>query len=106
VIHRADLLALLAQHLDPERLHLGRTCIGFEQDCDGATARFQTGETAQGDGLIGVDGLWSTIWTRYLATNTFGMQGIRRGGPSSSSMKASSPPEKRGDEVAGLELFL
>lgn len=75
VIHRADLLALLAQHIDPERLHLGRTCVGLEQDGDGITVRFQNGETARADAFIGADGLRSVVRTQM-----FGSQPIRYAG--------------------------
>lgn len=61
VLHRAELLALLARQIDSDRIHLGRTCISLEQDGDGVTARFQTGETAYGDALVAADGLRSAI---------------------------------------------
>ncbi len=61
VMHRAELLAALAQQIDPDRLHLDRECVRFEQDHDGVTANFQNGETARADVLIGADGLKSVI---------------------------------------------
>ena len=45
IMDRAELLSLLARHIDPARLHLGRACVGFEQDSDGITGCFDTGET-------------------------------------------------------------
>ncbi|HUJ30969.1 MAG TPA: FAD-dependent monooxygenase [Candidatus Acidoferrum sp.] len=68
VMHRAELLALLARQIDPARIHLGRTCAGFEQDGDGVTARFQSGETARGDGLIAADGLRSVIRSQLVGS--------------------------------------
>jgi 2-polyprenyl-6-methoxyphenol hydroxylase-like FAD-dependent oxidoreductase len=64
VMHRAELLEELAREVGPERLHLGRTCTGFEQDQNGVVARFHNGETARGDALIGADGLRSVVRTQ------------------------------------------
>ena len=75
VVHRAELLAELASHVDQERLHLDCKCVGFTQDHEGVTARFHNGETARGDALIGADGLRSAIRTQL-----FGDQAIRYAG--------------------------
>jgi 2-polyprenyl-6-methoxyphenol hydroxylase-like FAD-dependent oxidoreductase len=75
IMHRAELLAMLLGHVDPARLHLGRTCVGVEQDSGGVIARFDTGETVSGDGLIGADGLRSAVRTQL-----FGKQPIRYAG--------------------------
>ena len=72
ILHRAELLSLLARHVDPARIHLGRTFVGLEQDGGGVTASFDTGETVRGDGLIAADGLRSAVRTRL-----FGQQAIR-----------------------------
>ncbi|HTA40792.1 MAG TPA: FAD-dependent monooxygenase [Bryobacteraceae bacterium] len=64
VMHRAELLALLAQRVDSSCLHLGRKCIGVEEDSDGVTASFDGGEVVCGDGLIGTDGLRSIVRSR------------------------------------------
>ena len=61
LLHRAELLAILAKEVQSSRLHIGHECIGFEQTCDGVTARFKNGDTARGDVLIGADGLRSVI---------------------------------------------
>lgn len=66
VMHRAELLTLLAQRIDPERLHFSRACVGFEQNSEGITARFDNGEAVCADGLIGADGLRSIIRTKVL----------------------------------------
>jgi 2-polyprenyl-6-methoxyphenol hydroxylase-like FAD-dependent oxidoreductase len=63
VLHRAELLSLLGQHVDPSRLHLDHECIGLEQDGGRVTVQFHNGETAQGDLLIGADGLRSAVRT-------------------------------------------
>ena len=75
ILHRAELLSLLARHVDPARIHFGRTFVGLEQDGGGVTASFDTGETVRGDGLIAADGLRSAVGTRL-----FGQQAIRYAG--------------------------
>ena len=64
VMHRAELIALLAQRVDPERLHCSSACVGFEQNSVGITARFDNGEVVSADGLIGADGLRSIVRER------------------------------------------
>ncbi len=66
VLHRAELLALLAESVGPGRIHLGTQLTGFEQDSHGVTAHFQNGETAHGDVLIGADGLNSATRRQLL----------------------------------------
>ena len=61
VLHRAELLSMLTREIDPARIHLGCECVGFAQNGEGVTARFANGESAQGDVLIGADGLKSAI---------------------------------------------
>ena len=75
VVHRAELLAELARHVDPESLHLDCECVTFTQDREGVTARFRNGETAHGNALIGADGLRSVI-----RTELFGDQAIHYAG--------------------------
>jgi len=61
VMHRAELLAVLASAIEPARLHLGCACAGFESGPSGITLKLNTGETIQADGLIAADGLRSTV---------------------------------------------
>jgi len=61
MIHRADLLAVLAQEIHPARLRLNHECAGFVQDADGVTVQFANGETARGDILIAADGLRGVV---------------------------------------------
>jgi 2-polyprenyl-6-methoxyphenol hydroxylase-like FAD-dependent oxidoreductase len=75
IFHRAELLALLARHVDPARLHLGRRFVGFEQSGGAVTARFDSGESIRGDALIGADGLRSDVRTQL-----FGNHAIRYAG--------------------------
>ena len=66
VLHRAELLALLTQQVDPGRIHLGREFAGFEQDNKGVTVWFENGETAQGHVLVGADGVKSAVRTQLI----------------------------------------
>jgi 2-polyprenyl-6-methoxyphenol hydroxylase-like FAD-dependent oxidoreductase len=61
IIHRADLLDALSAAFPSDAIHLGARCVGFAQDPDGVTARFENGTQARGDALIGADGLHSII---------------------------------------------
>lgn len=67
VMQRADLLAVLANEVSPQRLHLNHECTGFVQDASGVTARFTNGEVVRGDVLIGADGLWSVVRAQLFA---------------------------------------
>jgi len=60
-IHRAALVDVLAGALPPDALHLGRQCVGFEQNAGGVTARFGRDEQVRGDVLIGADGIHSAV---------------------------------------------
>src|SRR5258706_5994475 len=61
VLHRAELLEMLAKSVGAPNIHLGYECTGIDQDADGVTAKFANGETARGDILIGADGLHSVV---------------------------------------------
>lgn len=60
-VHRADLLAGLADALPADRIHTGHRCVGFEQDADGAVVTFDNGATVRSDGVIAADGIHSTL---------------------------------------------
>jgi salicylate hydroxylase len=60
-IHRADLLQMLVRALPPDRLHLGRRLVGFDDDGARVIARFANGEVATADLLVGADGIHSTV---------------------------------------------
>lgn len=62
-IHRGRLHLLLLEaareRLGSDRIHLNATLAGFDQDADGATARFADGRSARGTVLVAADGIHS-----------------------------------------------
>ena len=60
-IHRADLLALLARELPPERLHVGHRLVALTDRGDRVEATFANGTTVDVDVLVGADGIHSTV---------------------------------------------
>src|SRR5687767_13865436 len=62
-VYRPDLLSVLAAAVrreKPDAIHLGRQCVGFNQDETAVTLKFEQGEV-KGDLLIGADGVHSRI---------------------------------------------
>lgn len=66
-MHRADLLALLAEQLPPTAVETGHRCTGFRQDDRRATVQFADGSTAEGDVVIGADGIHSVLQAHVVA---------------------------------------
>jgi salicylate hydroxylase len=63
-LHRADLhelLATAASKLKPDLIRLNQRATGFTETDDGVTLHFADGTSAEGDILIGADGLKSTV---------------------------------------------
>jgi len=60
-MHRADLVAILADTLPTEVIHTGHRGIGFEQDQSGARVSFANGRTASADVIIAADGIHSEL---------------------------------------------
>jgi salicylate hydroxylase len=60
-IHRADLLALLAEQLPSGTVRTGHRCTGLRQDADRAVVTFASGATATADVVIGADGIHSVL---------------------------------------------
>jgi salicylate hydroxylase len=63
-VYRPDLLQVLAdavRAMKPDAIHLGRRVCGCSQQDDRITLHFDDGGSAQGDGLIGADGVHSPI---------------------------------------------
>lgn len=65
-IHRADLQAKLADALGREHIHLGMTCVQYEQDEKGANALFAEGDVVRGRILVGADGIKSLVRNQLL----------------------------------------
>ncbi len=59
LVHRADLHAALADALPPWAVQTGYELDGFDDDGPSVVARFRGGPTAEGDALVGADGLRS-----------------------------------------------
>ncbi len=60
-IHRADLLAALAEAVPAERIHLGRRLDGLVDHGDHVEARFADGRRVVADALVGADGIHSQV---------------------------------------------
>jgi salicylate hydroxylase len=63
-LHRADfheILAARAQSLKPDLIRLNHRLTGFTETADHVEARFENGQVARGDLLIGADGLKSAV---------------------------------------------
>jgi salicylate hydroxylase len=59
--HRADLLAMLARALPPERLHVGHRFTAMVDHGDRVEVQFENGARAVADVLVGADGIHSTV---------------------------------------------
>jgi 2-polyprenyl-6-methoxyphenol hydroxylase-like FAD-dependent oxidoreductase len=59
--HRGDLVALLAEALPQERLHVAHKLVALEQTQTCVTAGFENGVTAEADVLVGADGIHSQV---------------------------------------------
>jgi 2-polyprenyl-6-methoxyphenol hydroxylase-like FAD-dependent oxidoreductase len=60
-VHRADLQDVLVSAAGRDTLRLGRTCVGFEEGPEGVAAHLSDGSGAEGDVLVGADGLHSAV---------------------------------------------
>ena len=60
-IHRANLHQILLENVDPVSLHLGKQFIGVNRNDQKILALFKDGSNAQGDIIIGADGIHSNV---------------------------------------------
>jgi salicylate hydroxylase len=60
-MHRADLVAMLAEQLPDDVVHTGHRCSGFEQDDSGARVSFDNGAVVEADVVIAADGIHSEL---------------------------------------------
>lgn len=67
-MHRADLLAVLASRVDPQRIHWGQECTGVADDGQKVTAEFRDGTSMSADLLIGADGIHSLVRARCFSS--------------------------------------
>ncbi|GMV06548.1 MAG: salicylate hydroxylase [Gemmatimonadota bacterium] len=61
MIHRADLLAVLAEAVGPEAVRTGATLVGVAERGGRVVATFRDGSSAEGDALVGADGIRSAV---------------------------------------------
>jgi salicylate hydroxylase len=69
-LHRRDLHAILLQAVQTQaaaQLHLGSAVDRFEESVQAVQLQLMDGRQAQGDALIGADGLWSRVREQALA---------------------------------------
>jgi salicylate hydroxylase len=66
-MHRADLLAVLANGLPEDVVRTGHRCVGFEQDAGTARLTFDNGESAEADVVIAADGIHSVLQHHVVA---------------------------------------
>ena len=68
ILHRAELLALLARSAGFANIHLGHALWDIDTNGAGVSVSFTNGASAHGDVLIGADGLHSVVrrWLGYL----------------------------------------
>src|SRR5262245_35779142 len=66
MIHRADLVGALAEHLPPDVAHYGHECVGVENFDTQPRVRFANGHTDAADAIIGADGIRSVVRTAVL----------------------------------------
>lgn len=65
-VHRAELLAALADALPRDVVRLGSQFSRFSQDSEGVAAHFADGSSERGELLIGADGLHSAVRAQLL----------------------------------------
>lgn len=60
-MHRADLVGMLVKSLSRDVVHTGRRCTGYERHGQIARVTFDNGEVAEGDVVVGADGIHSIL---------------------------------------------
>ncbi|MDM0030952.1 FAD-dependent monooxygenase [Variovorax sp. J22P271] len=75
-IHRADLLAALADMFPAERVALGKRAQSITPDAEGVDLRFEDGSSARVGMLIGADGIHSAVRTAMFGAESPRFTGI------------------------------
>ena len=75
-IHRADLLAALAEAVPGDCIRLGRRAESITQDAAGVTLRFADGSQARVEALLGADGIHSVVRTAMFGAESPRFTGI------------------------------
>ncbi|MDM0079924.1 MULTISPECIES: FAD-dependent monooxygenase [Variovorax] len=75
-IHRADLLAALADMFPAERVALGKRAQSITPDAEGVDLRFEDGSSARVGLLIGADGIHSAVRTAMFGAESPRFTGI------------------------------
>ena len=60
-VHRADLLKVITDAIPQGSLHEGKRCIGIVDNGNCVLAKFDDGSSAEGDVLVGADGIHSYV---------------------------------------------
>lgn len=76
VVHRADLLNLLAEAVPGEDVHLGRRFIGLIQDGNGVEMSFEDGSRERADLVVGCDGIRSTVRNAVVESTPLRFSGL------------------------------
>ena len=68
-MHRADLVAILADALPAGTVHAGHRCTGFAQDGNMARVSFANGATVEADIVVAADGIHSELRPHVFASS-------------------------------------
>jgi len=66
VVHRAELLAVLASHIPPERIRTGAACVDLRPRHDGVELLLHGAPPIMAGAVVGADGLHSVVRKRLL----------------------------------------
>lgn len=61
LLHRGDLHAVLASAVPEDLIEMNRRLVGLEQTHSGVSLKFADGSVEQADGVVGADGVHSTV---------------------------------------------